>query len=365
MSISGLLAEKHSDASICVSTLDEKADRQFVKRNLTYISDKAPANKNVKRIFNVLQQYMPFLNAEARYTYRNFRKSVNKFDSDTVFISIGGDNYCCEKPAWLYYLNSIIDKKKCKRVLFGCTIEEKWLGARMIKDLDGYSVITARDMVSYHILEEKLKKAKVIYMPDTAFCVKPMDVDFEVLPKTIGINLSPFATKKGKSAQLKSCYSELIEHILKQTDYNVLLIPHVYIPGNDDRDVLRELYQPFENEHRVSMIQKEYSYAELRTIISRLSMLVCARTHASISGYATCVPTLVLGYSGKSHQISYELFGTDEGYVMEADEELRPEVLINAVDDYLSTLSEKKKRLEECVPSYMKLIHYPEEIDAK
>ena len=42
-------------------------------------------------------------------------------------------------------------------------------------------------------------------------------------------------------------------------------------------------------------------------LIAQCELLVCCRTHASIAGYSTGVPTLVLGYSVKAEGIAADL----------------------------------------------------------
>lgn len=361
-SISQLIRARYPKADIYVSTLDESADKMFISESFTYYEDKEVISKPLKYFFAALRKFLALNTAEAWYTYRNFKRSLRHINVETCFISIGGDNYCCEKPSWLYYMNSLIDKKGHKRVLLGCTIEEKWLNKEMVNDLEGYSLITARDQISFKSLKKSLHKAKVIYIPDTAFLIEPKYVEFPVADNTIGINLSPFAIKKGRSEALKKCYVDLIKYIIEKTSYNILFIPHVFILGNDDRNVLSEFIGLYKDNSRISILSKEYSYAELRFIISKLSMLICARTHASISGYRMGIPTLVLGYSGKSHQLAYELFGTDEGYVVDVNENLTSEKLINSFVNFLKSINEQKSILQKNLSSYMDRIYLPEEL---
>ena len=83
-------------------------------------------------------------------------------------------------------------------------------------------------------------------------------------------------------------------------------------------------------------------------------MFVCARTHASIAAYSTCVPTLVLGYSIKSKGIAQDIFGTDENYVINVK-------ALKAKDDLLVSfkwLSDNedriRKHLQSVMPGYIK-----------
>lgn len=61
---------------------------------------------------------------------------------------------------------------------------------------------------------------------------------------TIGINLSPLIIEHEKE---KGCvlanYENLMEYIIKETDCQIALIPHVVWEFNDDRTPLRQLYE--------------------------------------------------------------------------------------------------------------------------
>jgi hypothetical protein len=57
----------------------------------------------------------------------------------------------------------------------------------------------------------------------------------------------------------------------------------------------------------------------IKGVIRHCRFLVAARTHASIAGYSTKVPTVVMGYSVKSRGIAKDLFGTADHYVLPID----------------------------------------------
>ena len=86
-----------------------------------------------------------------------------------------------------------------------------------------------------------------------------------------------------------------------------------------DLKTLEVLYAYFKDNERVMLITNEgYNAAELKFIISKCVFFIGARTHSTIAAYSSQVPTLVLGYSVKSIGIATDIFGTEEGYVVEA-----------------------------------------------
>lgn len=62
-----------------------------------------------------------------------------------------------------------------------------------------------------------------------------------------------------------------------------------------------------EEQPRLCRVSQNLNAAQRKDLISRCELLVCCRTHASIAGYSTGVPTLVAGYSVKSQGIGLDL----------------------------------------------------------
>ena len=143
----------------------------------------------------------------------------------------------------------------------------------------------------------------------------------------------------------------LIQSILTNTDCAVALIPHVVWQDNDDRTVLKILYDEFKSSNRVLLIE-DANCMQLKGYISQCRFFIGARTHATIAAYSTCVPTLVLGYSIKSRGIARDLFGDEEHYVLPV-QDLQKE---NDLTDAFMWLSEHeqeiKNRLESVIPEY-------------
>lgn len=91
------------------------------------------------------------------------------------------------------------------------------------------------------------------------------------------------------------------------------------------------LYQKYINSDRVILLE-DCNAMELKGYISRCRFLIAARTHASIAGYSTGVPTLVVGYSVKAVGIASDLFGTAKNYVLPVNALSRKEELSEAFD---------------------------------
>ena len=143
------------------------------------------------------------------------------------------------------------------------------------------------------------------------------------MPKnTVGINLSPLVMGWSNNGELVwDNYCGTIDYIIRETDMNICLIPHVFRTENDyDMTPHLKLYEKYKDTGRVTIISDtSLSCKHLKYIISQCRFLITARTHASIAAYSSIIPTLVLGYSIKSIGIAIDLFGTSENYVVSTD----------------------------------------------
>ena len=254
-----------------------------------------------------------------RRLYRDFGKKAEGLD---VAFAIGGDNYCYSGFTERFsFLNRALANRHIPMILWGCSIERDRLDNAMLEDLRRYRVIVARERPTFETLKEA-GFGEVLMMPDPAFSLETEDTDLPegFLPgNTVGLNISPLIIRQESvpGAVIRNCKG-LVDYVLENSDMNVALIPHVVWKGNDDREPLRQLYDEFHSSGRVLMID-DSDAMKLKGIIRRCRFLVAARTHASIAGYSTGVPTLVLGYSVKSLGIALDLFGTAEHYVLPVD----------------------------------------------
>ena len=195
----------------------------------------------------------------------------------------------------------------------------------------------------------------VKYFPDPAFFLQPEETELPegfVADRTIGINVSPMIVRHEKVEGITvENYRRLIDHILKDTDNSVALIPHVMWKNNDDRLALKELYQGYEKNERVVLFP-DMSCRKLKYVISKCRAFIGARTHATIAAYSSCVPTLVVGYSVKARGIARDLFGEEEHYVLPVQELEKEGQLIGAYGWIMDREEEIRKRLERMMPGY-------------
>jgi len=284
-----------------------------------------------------------------KYLRKNFFSEVNK---DDIYLSIGGDNYCYAGKDILGYYNQIIHEKKAKTVLWGCSFEPGDMNESIAKDIARYDAIFARESLSYEVL--KNVNSNTYLFPDPAFQLDqiklPLPEKF-IENNTVGINVSLLIMKsESEDGITKRNYEKLIDYIIKNTDLNIALIPHVVETENDDREPLEELYQQFAESGRVCFIN-DCNCMELKGFIARCRFFVGARTHATIAAYSSCIPTLVVGYSIKAKGIAQDIFGTYKNYVLPV-QSLKEDDLINSFQWLMKNEKSIKNHLASIMPEY-------------
>lgn len=285
-----------------------------------------------------------------------YKKSIEKIPEGSVGISIGGDVYCYENYPKYILIHEQIRRRNCKTVLMGCSLEEElFQDSAFIADMKNYDYISARESLTFELLQ-KAGLTNIGMAPDSAFTLPtvklPLPEGF-VEGNTIGINVSPLVQRKElKQGIVFENFKSLIKNILDQTDCSVALIPHVVWDDNDDRTILRKLYEQFEASGRVVMIE-DHNCMELKGYISRCRFFIGARTHATIAAYSSGVPTLVLGYSIKSRGIARDLFETDENYVVPVHGLEKTDDLWHAFEWIWKHEQEIKKHIDRIMPDYI------------
>ena len=276
-----------------------------------------------------------------------------------VFISVGGDNYCNGHPGKHGSRNRLFSQNN-KTVLWGCSVTPDLFQSKaVIDDMNRYSLITARESLTFSAMKDAGVTANTVLIPDPAFTLPTEPVSFPegfIPGNTVGINVSPLVTSLERSDNiLFKNICMLIEDILENTDMRAALIPHVVWDHNDDLSVLKLLYEKYRETGRVILVDpdKQLNCMQLKFIISNCRYMVTARTHASIASYSTQVPTLVIGYSVKSKGIATDIFGTADNYVVSV-KNIESDDRIKKAFEWLC-VNEKpvRDKLAEVMPHYI------------
>lgn len=272
----------------------------------------------LKYYFNALLYKAGFKNVFVREQHCKLFKTVGKGD---ICVSVGGDNYTYDGwPELLAYVNRQLKKRGAKTVFWGCSISEELIkDEAFLRDMRSFDLITVREPISYKLFTDAGIKDNVVMVSDPAFELDITNYNicqhFDNDNPIVGINLSPLimSCETSDNATLNN-YRALVRHLLDNTEYNILLVPHVVWVGNDDREAMKLIYDEFKC-NRLSCLP-DMDCTQLKGAIGHCKFFIGARTHATIAAYSQNVPTLVVGYSVKAKGIAESLFGTYKNYVL-------------------------------------------------
>ena len=259
------------------------------------------------------------------------------------------------------YTNNYAQKRGIKTVLWGCSMGEKNFTQRKQKILQKFDMIYARESLSYDFFKSMGLK-NVVCLPDPAFVLEPEKTELpECFSKSdvIGLNLSNFIV--GADSLDTAFGKEVIkflDYILADTDKHILIIPHVFWEGQDDRIISHLILEHYSNyADRFTLLDSNnLNYLEIRYVISQCYCLIGARTHAVISAYATCTPAIALGYSIKSKGIAKDLQLPEE-LVVDCVDEIKAECLIRSYQFLVEKYDEMKRLLDSLMPEYRKRLY--------
>lgn len=304
----------------------------------------------------IIRKFISFISPSLAtdYAYNAVYGSfINEMKRGDIMISTGGDMMCYNDNE-VIYTNNLVNKKNLHSILWGCSIGENNLTPAKRDTLGKFSCIYARESLTYDLLKS-LNINNVFLYPDPAFILSSVQCTLPKLFKNssvIGINLSNYVVG-GNSLNtpfgLEVC--SLIDYILNETDFNILLIPHVLWKGQDDRLISREIIKRYNN-NRIEVLKSEdLSYEQIRYVISQCTLFIGARTHAVISAYSTCTPAIAIGYSVKSRGIAKDLQLEEKLIVNSKD--FHKNQLLDSFNFALLHEAEIRLHLKSIMPSYV------------
>lgn len=283
-----------------------------------------------------------------------YAEALNYIDADMMMLSVGGDNYCYGNWHRLAVFQEAAGARGAKSILWGASIEPSAMTPELIRTLNSYTAILARDSLTYEALKKSEVNVPIALLPDIAFRLLPKETDLlNVSAGYVGLNLSPLVVRREiREGIMYENFARLAEWIVN-AGKKVLLIPHVTVSADDDREALTELYnklKPHVKEKTVLMTE-DLTAAEYKYMISLCDMLVCTRTHASVAAYSTNTPVLVVGYSVKSRGIARDI--GMEPYVMRVEDIGTPDELCRRFESLCRNADSIRHKLLNHMPEYI------------
>ena len=347
-SSSEMIKDRVKASKIILASGNPKTDKMLKKIDEVFNGSAVEFNPNLFQKIRIAAE-VKLLKSEHYALGKIYKNVINKIDDIDILLSIGGDNYCYGEQPGFYEINRRVKKNGKKLVLWGCSIGKEDMSKRKLEDLKNFDLILARETLTYDMLKNKgLTNVKLV--ADPAFTMEREELP---LPRgwkendTIGLNFSPLVLNRNKESA--KAVRELIKHILNVTESTIALTPHVMIEGNNDFEILNEIYEEFKDTKRVIILPNNLNAIQYKGYIARMRAFIGARTHATIAAYSNSVPTMVLGYSVKSRGIAKDLFGY-ERLVLGINEISDSNKLKDGFDQMIKDEKEIKGHLNNTIP---------------
>ncbi len=310
----------------------------------------------------------PFRNLTNNYVHSTQIKAMNE---SICALEVGGDNYTTDygHPEWLFHLDDALLSTDKPLILWGASIgpfsKVPEVEKLMTEHLKRFHLILARETVTLAYLKSLGIEKNVKLVADPAFVMVPTKPDLSndlntfLERKPIGLNLSKYVGKFRESetnAKWKEIARKTIRTLLDSKLGPILLVPHVFKEDNDDHRFLVEVTKDFpEWGSDLSIIPKDLRATEIKWVVAKLRLFAGARTHSTIAGLSSCVPTVTIGYSAKGRGINQDIFGNHDWLL--PIEDLGPETLLEKFQELDSNEEKLREILRDRIPHIQKQSH--------
>ena len=290
------------------------------------------------------------------YPYRSFLRLITP---DDLVISTGGDMLCYDRNNnHVVYTNNQLHKRGVKTILWGCSMGPENQSKEKLETLFRFSYIYTRESLTYDYFKS-LGLKNLCLLPDPAFILEPQSCqlpEYFSAENVVGLNISNYVMG---GMSLHGSFGQevldLISHILLQTTSQIVLVPHVTwndgVVNQDDRQMARIISEHFNKPERLHILDiDQLNYCQIRYAISKCRLFIGARTHAVISAYSMCVPTIALGYSIKSRGIAKDL-GLDQQLVVDSKNCVKG-TLLRSFSYLVANQDAIREHLNHIMPAY-------------
>lgn len=301
----------------------------------------------------------------------------NRIKDRQFALEIGGDNYSLDYgiPRHLLAMDNFLQSHGVPVVVWGASIgpfnREPEFEQEIFSHLRKLKAVFVRESLTYKYLTENGVTGNVHLVADPAFVMEPAEpsagkLGFDIPDGCIGLNFSPLVGKSFlKSSKqvweltledLTPWFNFCVECVVAlsvSSGRPILLVPHVgsSLPGIDDFDFLKRICDAVSQKspHPVLCIGDNLNAAESKWVISKCAVFAGARTHATIAGLSTHVPTLSFGYSVKAKGINQDIYGNQEQCIDVNNIEISK--IVGAIRKLLADESGIRKYLEQRMPA--------------
>lgn len=147
------------------------------------------------------------------------------------------------------------------------------------------------------LLEPDFVKAKKALKNENVFMAKgniiglsPSDIIYHWLTNSSGkINKNSYIVKM----------AEFIDKLILDYNYELILIPHVFLSYNNDQKICEAIYRNLKYKSKVHLLGSYYNAAILKAIMAETKFLISFRMHAAVGALSMKIPVICWSYNDK------------------------------------------------------------------
>ena len=312
--------------------------RKFVSEIYPTIMGRVYSEANARKVlvvlFDLLRSllilFTPLSVSRRLFLNRSERKTLSHLMSADMVISKGGSFICNTKgliaaiKLWRELMIFILAIKSGRRiVILGQSIGpvNGWVSTLLTNYVLSrcHMVVLREDECLKEYKNIAWNKFKLVVGYDYAFCMdKGLMEDFPLNNegKSIALTLKRYASKE-KDELFNGMIVEVINYIVDELKYNVIIVPHVTI--DDDYAKSLEVINLLDQSIRknVELLPLTLTLGQLLTIYSKVRLLVGTRLHSTIFAMTMGTPSVNIEYHGTKGRGVFKQMGLEE-YVIQS-----------------------------------------------
>ena len=181
-------------------------------------------------------------------------------------------------------------------------------------------LLVARGGITERYLREIGITKQIYVLADSAFLLQPASLkrveeifSDEGINKVeagqfIGISVNYNLYQWCKSDDTENRYvtlmAKIADYLVEKLNATVVFVPHAISPsGHDDKFVIEKICQIIKNTHKIYAIKGDYDPMELKGIVGQFDLFLGARFHSIIASTSMHIPTVVIAWSHKYHEV--------------------------------------------------------------
>lgn len=242
------------------------------------------------------------------------------------------------------------DSRTHWNVLWAWSVGPETVSRRMAKSLSRFDAIVVTDRRSVEVLGSAGLEKKVRLGPDPSFLVRrqirPLQGAFRA--DTVGLCLGHGISRfEGEDGLLFRSYLHLIRFLLRETSFQIALIPYCTQPAQNDEMLIEALARQFRDEWRIRC-REDGSSPLLRGDLSLCRFVVGSA--GAVAAWSCGVPALCLGADPRAVGLAQELFGSWQELVIPVGLVRREEELAQRFRSLMAREDRIRRRLRVAVP---------------